>query len=56
MTEVGIWTIIGISLHFINEDTVLNIPAEDPWILEVYDVEAAFLNADPSTKDVHKMK
>jgi len=39
--------VIGISLHFINEDIVLNIPAEKRWILEVYDIEAAFLNANP---------
>jgi len=39
--------VIGISLHFISEDIALNIPAERRWILEVYNVEAAFLNANP---------
>jgi len=46
-TETGVQCVIGISLHFINEDIILNIPVEKRWILEVYDVEAAFLNANP---------
>jgi len=33
-------------LLFINEDIVLNIPTEKRWILEVYDDEAAFSNAN----------
>jgi len=34
-------------LHFINEDIILIIPVERRWILEVYGVEAAFLNVNP---------
>ena len=49
-TEVGVRTVIGISLHFINEDVAKNVPENDQWVLEVYDVEAAFLNANPGTK------
>jgi len=30
-----------------NEDIILNIPMERRWIMEVYDIEAAFLNVDP---------
>jgi len=44
--ETGVQCVIGISLHFINEDIVLNVSAERRWILEVYDIEAAFLNAN----------
>jgi len=50
MVEVGVHTIIGISLHFINEDIVQNTPTEEYWVLKVYNVEAAFLNAEPGTK------
>jgi len=44
--EAGVQCVISISLHFINENFVLNIPVERRWILEVYDIEAAFLNAN----------
>jgi len=50
MVEEGVQTITGINLHFINKDLVQYTPAEECWVLDVYDVEAAFLNADPSTK------
>jgi len=46
-TETGVQFVIGISLHFINEDIILNVAAERRWILEVYNIEAAFLNANP---------
>jgi len=45
-TEMGVRCVIGICVHFINEDNVLNFPTERRWILEVYDVEAAFHNAN----------
>ncbi len=45
--ETGVWHVIGISLHYINEDIILNIPVERRWMLEVYNVEAPFLNATP---------
>jgi len=44
-TETGVQCVISISLHFINEDIVLNAPAERRWILEVYNIEAAFLHS-----------
>jgi len=44
--KTEVWCVISISLHFINEDIALNIPAERRWILAVYNVQAAFLNAD----------
>jgi len=50
VTEVGVQTIIDSSLHFINKNVVQNILAADHWVLEVYSIEAAFLNADPGTK------
>jgi len=34
-------------LIFINEDIILNIPAERRWTLEVYDIEVTFLNQNP---------
>jgi len=43
MTEVGVNTIIGISLHFINKDILHNTPTEECWVLKFYDVEATFL-------------
>jgi len=43
-------TVIGMSLHFINEDIAKETPEEQKWVLEVYNVEAAFLNASPGTK------
>jgi len=49
-TEVDVWCVIGISLYFINEDIVQNVPAECRWILELYHVEVAFLNANPGGK------
>jgi len=48
--EVGVQCVIGISLYFINEDIAQNVPVEHRWILELYDVEAAFLNANPGGK------
>jgi len=45
-TEVGVQCVIGISLYFINEDIVQNVPTECRWILELYNVEVAFLNAN----------
>jgi len=45
--ETGVQCGIGISTHFINEDIILNIPVERRWILEVSDIDAAFLIADP---------
>ena len=48
--EVSVRTTIAISLHFINEDTCLGRPDEDKWVLEVYDIEAAFLNSNPGTQ------
>ena len=45
-TEVGVQCVIGISLYFINEDIKRNVPAEHRWILELYNVEVAFLNAN----------
>jgi len=55
-TEVGVWCLIGISLYFINEDIVQNVPAECRWILELYNVEAAFLNANPGGKMYKKSR
>ena len=49
-TEVGVRTVIGVSLHYINEDVRNNVKEENRWIQEVYDVEAAFLNAKPGLK------
>jgi len=49
-TETGVRTVIGVSLHYINEDLRNKVKTEDQWILEVYDVEAAFLNAKPGSK------
>jgi len=49
-TEAGICTVIGVSQHFINEDIAHDMPEEQKWVLEVYDVKAAFLNANPGTK------
>jgi len=57
-TKVGICTIIiGISLlHFIKWGCDLQkVPTEQQWVLEVYNVEAAFLNASkPWYKNVDK--
>jgi len=50
MTEVGVCTIIGIRLHFINKDIMQNTAAEEHWAFKVYNVEATFLNAEPGTK------
>jgi len=44
MTETGVQCVIGLSLHFINEDIILNLPVEKRWILEVYNIEAVFWN------------
>jgi len=49
-TKVGVRTVIGLSLHFINEDIQNNVKEENRWIQEVDDVEAAFLNAKPGLK------
>jgi len=35
---------------FINEDIKHDIPEDQRWTLEVYNVEVAFLNANPGTK------
>ncbi len=48
--EVGVRCVIGISLYFINEDIKQNVPVECRWILELYNVEVAFLNANPGGK------
>jgi len=48
--EVGVQCVIGISLYFINEDIAQNVPAEHRWILELYDIEVAFLNENPGGK------
>ena len=47
---MGVWCVIGISQYFINEDIIQNVPVECRWILELYDVEVAFLNVNPGGK------
>jgi len=38
-SEVGVQTIIGISLNFINKDILQSIPVAEHWVLVVYDVK-----------------
>jgi len=42
--------VIGVSLHFINKDIKYDTLEDHRWTLEVYDVEATFLNANPGNK------
>jgi len=42
-------------LHFINEDVVQNVPQEQQWVLELYNVEAAFLNMNHGIKMIIKL-
>jgi len=49
-TEVGVRIVIGISLRYINDNIRKNTREEHQWMLEVYDVEAAFLNTNPGSK------
>jgi len=48
--EVGVRIVIDISLCYINDDICRKTREEHQWVLEVYDVEAAFLNANPGSK------
>jgi len=48
-TDVGVCVVVRISLHYINED-ICNGILEDCWMVEMYDVKAAFLNAKPRLK------
>jgi len=48
--EVGVRMVIGISLHYINDNICKKTREKHWWMLKVYNVEAAFLNASPGSK------